>query len=75
MSKPFTVVCIPDETTDMVEQTYVAHVMADDISKAMAAGQIAAAESGLGPREPIDWCVPFMCEGHMRNVNDDPDDV
>ena len=47
--------------------------MAEDVSEAMAAGQVQAAESGLGPNEPIDWAVVFMAEGHHPNVNDDPD--
>ena len=45
----------------------------DAVLQAMAAGQVQAAESGLGPNEPIDWAVVFMAEGHHRNVNDDPD--
>ena len=58
---------------DLVENTFVAFVMAENVSEAMAAGQVQAAESGLGPNEPIDWAVVFMAEGHHRNVNDDPD--
>jgi hypothetical protein len=39
----------------------------------MAAGQVQAAESGLGPDEPIGWAMVFMAEGNHRNVNDDSD--
>ncbi len=43
MTKPYTVVCVPDPTgerpTDIEENTYVADVIAENISKAMAAGQ------------------------------------
>jgi hypothetical protein len=79
----YTVVLLPDPSTsspevgtapDFIEDvTFVAHVQAGNVSEAYAAGQVAAAESGLGPREPIDWCVIFMCEGHVRNCSDDPD--
>ena len=77
-ARPFTVVCVADnsrstERVDLVENTFVAFVMAENVSEAMAAGQVQAAESGLGPNEPIDWAVVFMAEGHHRNVNDDPD--
>jgi hypothetical protein len=75
MTKPYTVVCVPDPTserpTDIEENTYVAHVIAENISKAMAAGQIEAAENN--GYESIDWAVVFMCEGHVRNINDEPD--
>jgi hypothetical protein len=59
--------------TDIEENTYVAHVMAGNISKAMAAGQIEPAERN--GQEPIDWAVVFMCEGHVKNINDEPDVV
>ena len=77
-ARPFTVVCVADnsrstERVDLVENTFVAFVLAENVSEAMAAGQVQAAESGLGPNEPIDWAVVFMAEGHHRNVNDDPD--
>ena len=77
-TRPFTVVCVADdsrstERVDLVESTFVAFVMAENVSEAMAAGQVQAAESDLGPNEPIDWAVVFMAEGHHRNVNDDPD--
>ena len=77
-ARPFTVVCVADdsrstERVDLVENTFVAFVMAENVSEAMAAGQVQAAESGLGPNEPIDWAVVFMAEGHHRNVNDDQD--
>ena len=77
-ARPFTVVCVADdsrstERVDLVENTFVAFVMAENVSEAMAAGQVQAAESGLGPNEPIDWAVVFMAEGHHRNVNDDKD--
>ena len=77
-ARPFTVVCVADDSrstvrVDPVENTFVAFVMAENVSEAMAAGQVQAAESGLGPNEPIDWAVVFMAEGHHRNVNDDPD--
>jgi hypothetical protein len=76
--KPYTVVCVPDasratERIDLEESTYTAHVMARNISDAMAAGQVEAAESGLGPIEPIDWAAVFITEGHHRNISDDPD--
>jgi hypothetical protein len=65
----------PDPTsecpTDLVEHTYVAYVIAENISKAMAAGQIEAAEKN--GYELIDWVVVFMCEGHVENINDKPD--
>jgi hypothetical protein len=52
-SRPFTVVCIVDdsrstERLDLVENTFVAFVMANNVSQAMAAGQVQAAESGVG---------------------------
>jgi hypothetical protein len=77
-ARPFTVVCVADDSrstkrVDLVENTFVAFVMADNVSEAMRTGQVQAAESGLGPNEPIDWAVVFMAEGHHRNVNDDPD--
>jgi hypothetical protein len=62
------------ERVDLVENTFVAFVMAENVSEAMAAGQVQAAESGLGPNEPIDWALVFMVERHHRNVNDDKDD-
>jgi hypothetical protein len=43
------------ERVDLVENAFVAFVMAENVSEAMAAGQLQAAESGLGPDEPIDW--------------------
>ena len=43
------------ERVDLVENTFVAFVMAEKVCEAMAAGQLQAAESGLGPDEPIDW--------------------
>ena len=73
MTKLYTVVCVPDPTserpTELVEDTHVAHVIAESISKAMAAGQIEAAETN--GYEPIDWAVVFKCEGHVKNINDD----
>ena len=71
--KPFTVVCVPDGAADLEESTFVAHVLAKTISEAMAKAQNQAVESGAGPHEPIDWAVVFMCDGHHRNINDDPD--
>ena len=43
-SRPFTVVCLSDdsrstERIDLVENTFVALVMAENVSEAMAAGQ------------------------------------
>ena len=67
-ARPFTVVCVADdsrstERVDLVENTFVAFVMAENVSEAMAAGQVQAAESGLGPNEPIDWAVvrEYLC--------------
>jgi hypothetical protein len=77
MTKSYTVVCVPDLTserpTDLEANTYVAHVVAENIAKAMAAGQIEAAEKN--GYEPIDWAVVFMCEGYVKNINDDPNVV
>ena len=61
------------ERVDLVENTSVAFVMAENVSEAMAAGQVQVAESGLRPNEPIDWALVFMVERHHRNVNDDKD--
>jgi hypothetical protein len=51
-ARPFTVVCVADdsrstERADFVENTFVAFVMAENVSEAMAAGQVQAAESGF----------------------------
>jgi hypothetical protein len=54
---------------------FVAFVMAENTSEAMAAGQVQAAEGGSGPNEPINWAVVFMAEWHHRNANDDPDEA
>ncbi len=48
--------------------------MVENVSEAMAAGQVQAAESGLSTNEPIDWAVVLLAEGHHRNVNDDHPD-
>ena len=47
--------------------------MAENLPEAMAERQVQAAESGLGPNEPMDWALVFMAERHHRNVNDDKD--
>ena len=44
-ARPFTVVCVADdsrstERVDLVENTFVAFVMAENVSEAMAAGQV-----------------------------------
>jgi hypothetical protein len=71
--KPYTAVCIPVGSQSPVEDAFTAFVMAKDVSGAMAAGQVMASESNGS--EPLDWHVVFMCEGHVRNINDDPDTV
>jgi len=76
-ARPFTVVCVADdsrttERVDLVENPLSPSLRRRMYRGAMAAGQVQAAESGLGPNEPIDWAVVFMAEGHHRNVNRRP---
>ena len=78
-ARPFTVVCVAGdsrstERIDLVENSFVAFVMAENVTGGVATVQVQAAESGSGPNELIDWAVVFMAEGHHRNVNDDKDD-
>jgi len=69
---PFTVVLVPDDSRagrvqDIEAKTFVAHVIAASHTAAYVAGLNAAAESGTGPAEPIDWAVVFLCRGHIAN--------
>ena len=69
---PFTVVLVPDDSRagrvqDIEARTFVAHVTAPSHTAAYVAGLNAAAESGTGPAEPIDWAVVFLCHGHIAN--------
>jgi hypothetical protein len=78
-ARDFTVVCIPDDSRepnrleDIEAKTFVAFVSADGVNAAYAAGQIAAAESEIGPKEPIDWAVVYVAAGHHPNLADKPD--
>ena len=70
----YTVVCVPDdsratERVDLEENTWVVHVIADSPRDAYAKGQIDAAEAT--GTEPIDWAVVFLCDGHLKNRNDE----
>ena len=66
-----TFVCVPDRRSNaerISKRSMVrSHVIAENISTAMAAGQIEAADKN--GYEPIDWAVVFMCEGHVKRTS------
>jgi len=82
MSKPYTVVLLPDSTkvheadlrdVDM-EDVHVARLLAPTVSAATALAQNMCSQLNQGgPTEPIDWAVLFMCEGHHADIKNQPD--
>ena len=74
----YTAVLVPNGTKlnskDVEEHTYVAHIEADGITNAYATAQNVAAQSKLGPVEPIDWAVLFLCLGHPIDIKDSPEE-
>jgi hypothetical protein len=81
MSRPYTVVLLPDSTkvheADLrdvdAEDIHIAHVLAPTVSAATALAQNMCSQLDAGPVEPIDWAVLFVCEGHHRDIKNQPD--
>lgn len=79
MKRAYTVVLYPDDSRippGRIDEgkIRIEHVVAINISLAIAMAQEQAAAHDAGPDEPIDWAVMFMCEGLHRAIQNDPDE-